>query len=184
MFVEIAWATCMEASTSRKASEVTMRPKRAMSRVTGRVLSASTAAACRSFAFSFSTSFAVLQASSAFLTDCATASISCGAKKIIWAVVLPSFVSFPSLLPKPEIFGLTASTFSDATPSSRSRSATSSGSFLVRTPSFSAPTSDLNKSDVRQLRLRHWLDIRPRVVPPKVQVLGAPVSSRFRFVGG
>lgn len=72
--VEMACATCMDASTFRKASSVTMRPKSAMSSEMGRA--AAFSFACHVLTPIFFTSLTLLQSSSVSLTVWAIASMS------------------------------------------------------------------------------------------------------------
>ena len=76
------------------------------------------------------------------------------------------------------------SMYSSLTPIPESFLVTNSGNWRVRMPRLLSPTAEDRISDLRQLRFRHWLETRPRMVPAKLQDLGAPDSSRFRLTGG
>ena len=62
------------------------------------------------------------------------------------------------------------------------RSTSSWSARLVRTPSSEA--SSLALYDFRTARVHAWLLTRARMTPPYVAVLGLPVSSRLRLLGG
>ena len=79
-WVEIAWATCMAASTFLKESSVIMRPKSAMSSVIGRASFFSRS--CQSLTLISLMAATVSQPESVCRTSSATASMSSGAKNI------------------------------------------------------------------------------------------------------
>ena len=53
---------------------------------------------------------------------------------------------------------------------------------LLRSPAYKAGDSSLASS--RIARFKHWLEMRALLAPPKMAVLGAPTSSRFRHETG